>query len=80
MLVEERRVPVGDPQPLPDAVAEDEAGIENAHHRLVARHQMAVDVDQDVGVAGIVGVIMCSVRGGHGPIIARPRRTVSAIR
>ena len=70
MLVEERRPAVGDPQPLPDPVAEDEAGVEHADHGLRARDEIAVDVDQDLGVARIVVEVVCPVRGSHAAIIA----------
>ena len=40
-------------QPLPDAVAEDEAAVEDRHARLVARHELAVDVDQHAVVARV---------------------------
>ena len=36
---------------FPDAVADQEAGIEHRDLRLVAREELAVDVDLDRGVA-----------------------------
>jgi hypothetical protein len=46
------------PQPLPDAITEDEAGVEARNHRLGARMKLAVDVDEDVAVARIVGAVV----------------------
>ena len=63
MLVEESRVTAVHAEPLPHAVAEHEAGVEDRHHRLAARHQPAVDVDQDLAVARIVGEVVRAVRG-----------------
>ena len=39
--------------PLPDPVPHEEAGVEHADLRLVAGHELAVDVDQHARVAGI---------------------------
>ena len=64
VLVEERRVAADDAQALPDAVAQHETGVEDRHHRALPRHQVAVDVDQDVGVARVVGEVVGAVRRG----------------
>ena len=58
------------PQPLPDPVAQDESRVEDADDGLFARHQLPVDGDQDLPVAGIVDVIVGPVRGRHPTIIA----------
>ena len=78
VLVEERRVPVGDAQALPHPVAEHEAGVEDADDGLRARHERAVDVDQDVGVAGVVDEVVRAVRGGHVAIMPRQPKKTSA--
>ena len=57
-----------DPQALPDAVAEHEAGVEHRHHRAFPGHQVTVDPDQHLGIAGVVCMVMGSV--GH---VAEPR-------
>jgi len=38
-------------QPLPHSVAEQEARVEDRNHRPLARHELAVDPDQDALVA-----------------------------
>ena len=58
VLVEERRVPLVHAQPLPDAVAEHEAGVEHRHDGLGPRLQLAVDVDQHGVVARVVVVLV----------------------
>ena len=63
MAVEEGEPPLVDAQPLPDAVAEHEAGIEHRDDRLGARLQLAVDVDQDRRVPRVGDVVH---RLGHG--------------
>ena len=50
---EERHAAIHEPQALPHAVAKDEAGVKNRHHRLGAGHQLAVHRDEDVQVARI---------------------------
>ncbi len=77
VLLQEHGVPGADPQPLPHAVAEDETGVEDAHDRLRARHEPAVDVDQDLRVARVVGVVVGAVGGrcvGHGCVLPRGPR------
>jgi hypothetical protein len=58
-------VPGADAQPLPHAVAEHETGVEDAHDGLSARQEPAVDVDQDLRVARVVGMVVGAVGGGH---------------
>src|SRR5262245_16205995 len=41
-------------QALPDAVTEDEAPVADRHDRPLARHEFAVDPDEDALVAGVV--------------------------
>ena len=53
-------------QPLPDAVAEDEAAVEDRDPRLVARHEVAVDVDQDAIVARVGNVALGAFALGQG--------------
>ena len=55
---EERGAAVVDAQALPDAVTQDEAAVEDRHHGLRARHQRAVHVDEHLGVAGVVVVVL----------------------
>ena len=62
VLLEERRVAVVHPQPLPDAVAEHEAGVEDRHRGLGARLQLAVDPDEDLVVARVVSMVMSATR------------------
>ena len=66
---------VVDPQPLPDPVAEHEAGVEDRDHRLGARLQLAVDPDQDLVVAGVVGVVVGA--RWHAPTLGVPGRPCS---
>jgi hypothetical protein len=73
VLLEEGGVPGADPQPLPHAVAEHETGVEDADDGLSARHQPAVDVDQDLRVARVVVMVVGAVGGGG----HRLRREVS---
>src|SRR3954470_25012681 len=65
-------------QALPHAVPEHEAGVEHGHHRPVAGEQVAVDPDEDGGVARVVGVVVGPVCHGHQPSTpaapAGPRR------
>ena len=72
--VEEQRLPAGDAEALPHAVAEHEAAVEHGHHGLVAVLQHAVDRDQDVGIAGIVcgmlGALGHAVGSGDGGMLA----------
>ena len=55
-----------DAQAFPHAVAQHEAGIEHAHHRLGAAEQLAIDVDQDRLVARVRNEIMGTQGCGHG--------------
>ena len=60
VLVEERqRAPVQS-QALSDAVAGDEAAVEDRHSGLRARHQRAVEVDEDAGVARIRRAVLAT--------------------
>ena len=62
-LQEHQRAPV-EAQALPDAVAQDEAGVEDRHLRLPPRHERAVEIDLQVRVARIDREILTS---SHGP-------------
>ena len=62
MLFEERGMAAVDAQALPYPVAEHEPGVEHRHRRLRPWQQFAVDVDQYVGIAWVVLVIVCAVR------------------
>ena len=53
-------------QPFPDAVAEDEAAVEDRDARLVARHELAVDVDQHAVVARVGEVALGAFALGEG--------------
>ncbi len=61
VLVEKGDAPVDEPQALPDAVAEHEAGIEHRDFRVGARRQLAVDADEDGIVARIADVVLRAV-------------------
>ena len=50
-------------QALPDAVAEDEARVEHRHDGPLARHELAVDPDEDALVARVVLEVVRAV--GH---------------
>jgi hypothetical protein len=78
---EEGNPPAMHPQSLPYSIAEDEPGVEHRNHRLGARTQCAIDIDEDVAIARIVGGVMCAgshaVTWGRSPwqavILARQR-------
>ena len=61
--VQEHQPPPVQPQPLPDPVADHEAGVEHRHLRVLAGHQITVQPDAGGGVAGIGGEVLAS---GHG--------------
>ena len=61
MGIEEGRMAIDDAQALPDAVAEHETGIENRDGGFLAALHGTVDVDQDVAIARIVGVIVAAM-------------------
>src|SRR5690606_18155031 len=67
--VEEQQAAAMQPQTLPDAVPQHEAGVEHRHLRLVARDQRAVQIDPQVRVARIGREILASghrlLPGGH---------------
>jgi hypothetical protein len=54
-------------QALPHAVPEDESCIEHRDDRRLARYELSVDVDEYVGIAVVLDVLMCAVNGllGH---------------
>src|SRR3954466_9757273 len=56
-------------QPFPHPVAEDEARVEHRHHRALARHEFAVDPDEDALVSRIILELVRAV--GH-PAWNRP--------
>jgi hypothetical protein len=58
MSIQERDAAGHHPKPLPDAVAENEAGVEDGDHRLFARQQLAVHRDENPGIAWVVGVFV----------------------
>ena len=68
VVVEEGPAPVVQAQPLPDAVAEQEAGIVDRDGRLRPGLQRAVDPDQDLRVAGVLlrGMGGAAGAGGRG--------------
>ncbi len=41
------------PQALPDTIAEQEAAVIDRHLGLTARHDLAIDVDQDIVIAPV---------------------------
>src|ERR1700761_1030954 len=53
-------------KPLPDPVANDEASIEDGHHRLVASDMATVEADQRLKIARIGGKILTA---GHPGIL-----------
>ena len=55
-------------QTLPDAVAEDETGVEHRNDGLGARLQLAVDVDLDVAIARIVDEFVGALGHGGWPV------------
>ena len=65
-------------QSLPDPVTDQEATVEHRHLRLVARQELAVDPDLNVGVAlvsqGLVGATGFGPQSGlgHPRSVARP--------
>ena len=58
MRIEEGDAAVDQAQAFPNAVAQHEAGIEDRDDRLVARHEAAVDGDENCRIARIVGIIV----------------------
>lgn len=58
------------PQPFPDAVAEDEAAVENRHHGFFARKQFAIDIDQNALIARIRPRVVGA--GGHRIALSPP--------
>jgi hypothetical protein len=53
-------------QALPHAVAEREAAVEHRDPGLVARHELAIDVDEHLLVAGVGYIALGAARGVHG--------------
>ena len=68
---EEQRLSADDAEALPHAVAEHEAAVEHGYHGLVAGFQRAVDPDEDVGVAGIVGGMLGALGHAESPLTGR---------
>ena len=64
MAFQEGRVPGPYAQALPDAVAEDETGVEHRHDGAVARNELAAHPDQDPLVARVILELVRAV--GHG--------------
>ncbi len=60
--LEEQQPALVQPQAFPDPVAKGEPRVEHRHHRLGARDQRAVHIDEHIRVAGIGGVVLAS---GH---------------
>lgn len=58
MRLKKGRMTAADPQPLPHAVAEDEAGIEDRDHGPCPGQQLSIDADQNPLVTWIVVVVM----------------------
>ena len=58
--VEEGEAAIDEPQPLPHAVAEHEAGIEDGDLRLIAGRQRAIDADEDGIVARVADIVLRS--------------------
>ncbi len=58
MLVKKGNPALMDTQTLPDPVAEHEAGIENRDHSVGARHQFAIDIDENFRISRIVLMIV----------------------
>ena len=91
--IEEGDAPLVHAQALPDAIPQDEPGVEHRDHRLRARQQRTVDVDLYVLVARVLRavvravvrrVLLCIHRGRSGlpwcgqlKIIAAAARTVA---
>ena len=50
------------PQAFPQAIAEHEACVVHRHACLVTRHDLAIEVDQDVAVAGVILGLMSGQR------------------
>ena len=61
--IQEQRMPAEHAEPFPDAVAKHETAVEHRHHRLAAVLHHAVDGNEDVGVARIVGRMLGAL--GH---------------
>ena len=68
--VEEGDAPAVEPEAFPDAVAEDEAGIEHGDLGVRTADEFAVDADEDVVVARVADVIL-RAGGGDGWIQGR---------
>src|SRR5271170_4449097 len=66
MLVQADNLAVRETEALPDAVAQHEAAVEHRHDRLVARHQGAIDIDQNLVVARIRDIALGARTGGGG--------------
>ncbi len=60
MGVEEEQRALVEPEAFPDAIAQDEAGIEDRNPGLVFRNQPAIQPDLEAGVAGIGGEVLAS--------------------
>src|SRR5215211_9360952 len=54
VALQERRMAPPHAEPLPHAVTKDEARVEHRYDRLLARHELAVDPDEDALVARVV--------------------------
>ena len=78
MGIEKWHAAIDQPQTLPHAVAENEAGVEHGDHGLVAGIERAVDGDEDIRVARINFDVVEGL--GHGQPLYRRRfqRQVSA--
>jgi hypothetical protein len=63
VTIEEHRMGAVDAQSLPNAVPEDEPGIEHGDHGFGAWLELAVHPDEDVDVAAVLGVLMCPMSG-----------------
>ncbi len=73
MFVEKRPAPVVEPQTLPYAVAEHETAVIDTYCGLGARQELAVDVNQDRVVAGVVLGLVGGDGVWHGVLPLRGR-------
>ena len=60
--VEKKQCALVESQAFPNAIAEDEAGVENRDFRLVFRDERTVEPDLEVGVARVCGEVLAA---GH---------------
>ena len=77
--IEKGDAPVMDAQAFPDAVAEDEAGIEDRDCGFIPREQRAVDPDADLRVARIIQIGVRAL--AHQPNLEKSgaRRSMKAV-